>query len=113
MVNKYAVNMIDDFNYTIGGFTNRDILLDEVAGPGYLQNCCFTPIPGNTKTGKLIFTNEYYCVGHFLKFIQPAAKKITASDDRSQLLTTASKNFVGTVAVIVMNGRNTKTDFYL
>ena len=110
---KYGVNMIHDFNNGSVGFTDWNILLDETGGPNHVQNFCFAPIHGNTKTGELIYTNEYYYIGHFSKFIQPGAKRIVSSASRSQLLTTAFKNPDGTVAVIVMNQGDAKTQYYL
>jgi glucosylceramidase len=110
---KYGTNMIHDFNNGSVGFTDWNILLDETGGPNHVQNFCFAPIHANTKTGELIYTNEYYYIGHFSKFIQPGAKRIISSASRSQLQTTAFKNTDGTVAVIVMNPTNDKADYYL
>ncbi|MEY2917876.1 MAG: hypothetical protein RIS73_1590 [Bacteroidota bacterium] len=110
---KYGANMIHDFNNGSVGFTDWNILLDETGGPNHVGNFCFAPIHGNTKTGELIYTNEYYYIGHFSKFIQPGAKRIVSSASRSQLITTAFKNPDGTIAVIVMNQGNGKIPFYL
>ena len=110
---KYGFNMINDFNNGMVGFTDWNILLDETGGPNHVQNFCFAPIHGNTKTGELIFTNEYYYIGHFSKFIQPGAKRIISSATRSQLLSTAFKNPDGTIAVVVMNQGSTKTNYFL
>ena len=110
---KYGANMIHDFNNGSVGFTDWNILLDETGGPNHVGNFCFAPIHGNTKTGELIYTNEYYYIGHFSKFIQPGAKRIVSSASRSQLITTAFKNPDGTVALIVMNQGNSKIPFYL
>ncbi len=110
---KYGANMIHDFNNGAVGFTDWNVLLDETGGPNHVGNFCFAPIIGNTKTGELIYTNEYYYIGHFSKFIKPGAKRIVAAASRSQLITTAFKNPDGSVVVIVMNESNTKTPFYL
>jgi glucosylceramidase len=110
---KYGVNMINDFNNGMVGFTDWNILLDETGGPNHVQNFCFAPIHGNTKTGEVIYTNEYYYIGHFSKFIQPGAKRIISSASRSQLLTTAFLNPDGKVAVVVMNQSNKKTPYFL
>ncbi|MGF2411005.1 MAG: glycoside hydrolase family 30 protein [Ferruginibacter sp.] len=110
---KYGTNMINDFNNGSVGFTDWNILLDETGGPNHVQNFCFAPIHGNTKTGELIYTNEYYYIGHFSKFIKPGAKRIVSSASRSQLQTTAFKNTDGSVAVIVMNTGNSKATYYL
>ena len=110
---KYGVNMIHDFNNGSVGFTDWNILLDETGGPNHVGNFCFAPIHGNTKTGELIYTNEYYYIGHFSKFIRPGAKRIVSSASRSQLLTTAFKNTDGSIAVIVMNQSSTNSTYYL
>ncbi|GAB2810726.1 glycoside hydrolase family 30 protein [Ferruginibacter profundus] len=110
---KYGANMIHDFNNGSVGFTDWNVLLDETGGPNHVGNFCFAPIIGNTKTGELIYTNEYYYIGHFSKFIQPGAKRIVSAASRSQLQTTAFKNPDGTIAVIVMNDGNASTKFYL
>jgi glucosylceramidase len=110
---KYAANMINDFNNGMVGFTDWNILLDETGGPNHVQNFCFAPIHGNTKTGELIFTNEYYYIGHFSKFIKPGAKRIVSSASRSQLLTTAFINPDGKIAVIVMNLTDKPADYLL
>jgi glucosylceramidase len=110
---EYGRSMINDFNSGMVGFTDWNILLDETGGPNHVQNFCFAPVHGDTKTGKLIYTNAYYYIGHFSKFIQPGAKRVTAAASRSQLLTTAFKNEDGKTVVIVMNQSNIKTPYYL
>ena len=110
---KYGVNMIHDYNSGMTGFTDWNILLDETGGPNHVGNFCFAPIHGNTKTGELIYTNEYYYIGHFSKFIQPGAKRIAAAASRSQLLTTAFRNEDGKTVVIVMNQGGAKINYNL
>ena len=60
--------MINDFNNGMVGFTDWNILLDETGGPNHVQNFCFAPVHGDTRTGKLTYTNAYYYIGHFSKF---------------------------------------------
>ena len=100
---KYAKSMINDFNNGMEGFTDWNVLLDETGGPNHVGNFCFAPVHADTRTGELIYTNAYYYIGHFSKFIKPGAKRIISSASRSQLLTTAFKNPDGKVLVIVMN----------
>ncbi len=110
---KYAINMIHDFNNGMVGFTDWNILLDETGGPNHVGNFCFAPIHGNTKTGKLIFTNEYYYIGHFSKFIKPGAKRIVSSPSRSQLLSTSFLNPDGSIIAVVLNVSDSKAPFSL
>jgi glucosylceramidase len=110
---EYGRSMINDFNNGMVGFTDWNILLDETGGPNHVQNFCFAPVHGDTKTGQLIYTNAYYYIGHFSKFIKAGAKRITSAASRSQLLTTAFLNEDGKVVVVVMNQGSAKTPFYL
>jgi glucosylceramidase len=100
---EYGRSMIHDFNSGAEGWTDWNILLDERGGPNHVGNFCFAPIHADTRTGELIYTNSYYYIGHFSKFIRPGARRILASPSRSMLLTTAFVNEDGTVAVVVMN----------
>jgi glucosylceramidase len=99
----YGQSMVHDFNSGAEGWTDWNILLDERGGPNHVGNYCFAPIHGDTRTGKLIYTNSYYYIGHFAKYIRPDARRILAAPSRSMLLTTAFINADGTVAVVVMN----------
>ncbi|MBL7730503.1 MAG: glycoside hydrolase family 30 protein [Chitinophagaceae bacterium] len=110
---EYGRSMINDYNNGMVGFTDWNIILDETGGPNHVQNFCFAPVHGDTKTGQLIYTNAYYYIGHFSKFIQPGAKRIAATASRSQLLTTAFRNEDGKTVVIVMNQGNSKTTYFL
>jgi glucosylceramidase len=110
---KYADNMIHDFNNGMTGFTDWNILLDEQGGPNHAGNFCFAPVHGNTQTGELTYTNAYYYIGHFSKFIEPGAKRVAATASRSQLETTAFKNKNGKTVVIVMNQSNKPTPYFL
>ena len=110
---EYGRSMINDFNNGMVGFTDWNIVLDETGGPNHVGNFCFAPVHGDTKTGKLIYTNAYYYIGHFSKFLKPGAKRIISSSSRSQLITTAFKNEDGKMVVIVMNESNIKTPYSL
>ena len=110
---EYGRSMINDFNNGMVGFTDWNILLDETGGPNHVKNFCFAPVHGDTKTGKLIYTNAYYYIGHFSKFIQPGAKRVAATATRSQLLTTAFRNEDGKLVVVVMNQGNINTPYSL
>jgi glucosylceramidase len=100
---RYGRSMINDFNNGTVGWTDWNVLLDEKGGPNHVQNYCYAPIIGDTRSGKLIYTNAYYYIGHLSKFIRPGAKRIECSSSRSPLLSTAFKNPDGKIVVVVMN----------
>lgn len=110
---EYGRSMINDFNNGMVGFTDWNIILDETGGPNHAKNFCFAPVHGDTKTGQLIYTNAYYYIGHFSKYIKPGARRISSAASRSQLLTTAFQNPDGTNVVIVMNQGNAETPYFL
>ncbi len=110
---EYGRSMINDFNNGMVGFTDWNIILDETGGPNHAKNFCFAPVHANLQKDELIYTNAYYYIGHFSKFIQNGAKRISSSASRSQFLTTAFKNTNGKTVVIVMNQNNTTTPYLL
>lgn len=113
MGEHYGQAMINDFNAGTVGWTDWNVLLDENGGPNHAGNRCFAPILANTKTGALMFTNIYYYIGHFSKFIQVGAKRISCSVSKDKLLATAYQNPDGTIAIVVMNKSEDKIDYLL
>jgi len=100
---RYGHSLVNDFNAGTTGWTDWNILLDEKGGPNHVGNFCYAPIIADTKTGELHYTNCYYYLGHFSKFVKPGAKKIVSSSTRSMLETTAFINTDGKIAVVVLN----------
>ncbi|EDM35452.1 glycosyl hydrolase [Pedobacter sp. BAL39] len=110
---RYGYSMINDFNSGVSSWTDWNMLLDEKGGPNHVGNFCFAPIHADLKTGKLMYTNSYYYLGHFSKFIMPGAKRIASSSNRDKLLSTAFINPDGKVAVVVMNKSSEAIPYHL
>jgi glucosylceramidase len=110
---KYGTSMINDFNDGTVAWTDWNVLLDENGGPNHVGNFCFAPVHADTKSGNLIYTNSYYYIGHFSKFIKPGARRIASAASRDKLLTTAYINPDGKLAVVVMNKTDEKIDYFL
>lgn len=100
---RYGYSMLNDLNDGTTAWTDWNILLDENGGPNHVGNFCFAPVHADTRTGELIYTNAFYYIGHFSKFVRPGARRIAVSSNRAQLQTTAFVNKDGSIAVIVMN----------
>lgn len=100
---RYGSAIINDFNAGAVGWTDWNILLDQNGGPNHVGNFCFSPIHADTKTGELIYTPSYYYLGHFSKFIRPAAERVSAAASRSTLLVTSFMNSDNSLATVVMN----------
>ena len=103
---RYGNSMINDFNSGVVGWTDWNILLDEKGGPNHVGNLCFAPIHANTTTDELIYTPSYYYIGHFSKFVNPEAVRVSTTTSRSTLESTTFKNTDGSMVTVVMN----KTD---
>jgi len=110
---RYGKSMINDFNNGTVAWTDWNILLDENGGPNHVGNFCFAPVHGNTKTGKLIFTNSYYYIGHFSKFIRPGAKRLSTGTTSNQLSATSFMNEDGSIAIVAMNDGDKPLDYFL
>lgn len=110
---RYGFSMVNDFNSGTVAWTDWNILLDENGGPNHVGNFCFAPVHADTKTGKLIYTNAYYYLGHFSKFIKAGAQRIGAASSRDKLATTAFINPDGKLVVIVLNISNDEVAYKL
>jgi glucosylceramidase len=109
----YGRSMINDFDSGAVGWTDWNVLLDENGGPNHVGNFCFAPVHADTKTGELLYTNSYYYIGHFSKFIRPGARRIASAPSRSVLLSTAFINPDGGVSVVVMNKSDQAVSYFL
>jgi glucosylceramidase len=110
---NYGKSMINDFNNGAVGWTDWNVLLDEKGGPNHVQNFCFAPIHGDTRTGTLHYMNSYYYIGHFSKFVRPGARRIISSSTTDNLITSAFLNQDHKIIIIVMNSSETAQPFYL
>lgn len=110
---RYGNSMVNDFNCGTVAWTDWNVLLDENGGPNHVGNFCFSPIHADTKTGKIIYTNSYYYIGHFSRFIQPGAKRISSSTNRDKLQSTAFLNPDGKMVVVILNLSEDKLPFRL
>jgi len=110
---RYAKAMINDFNNGTVAWTDWNILLNENGGPNHVGNFCFAPVHGDTKTGKIKFTNSYYYIGHFSKFIRPGAKRVSVGTTSNQLTSTAFVNNDDSLVAVVLNENDHDLDYVL
>jgi glucosylceramidase len=109
----YANSMVNDFNCGTVAWFDWNILLDEKGGPNHVRNFCFAPVHADTRTGELIYTNAYYYIGHFSKFIHRGAKRIGVSASRDHIQTTGFINPDGEIVVIILNRSDKDTGLKL
>ena len=113
LAERYGKAMINDFNNGTVAWTDWNILLDQTGGPNHVGNLCFAPVHGNTQTGKLTFTNSYYYIGHFSKFIRPGAKRISTGTTANHLSATSFLNEDGSLVVVALNDSDNAIDYML
>ena len=113
LAERYAKAMINDFNNGTVAWTDWNILLNEYGGPNHVGNFCFAPVHGDTNTGKLMFTNSYYYIGHFSKFIRPGAKRISSGTTSNRISTTAFMNTDRSLIVVALNEEDESIDYFL
>ena len=67
----------------------------------------------DTHTGKLIYTNAYYYIGHFSKFLNKGAKRISCSSSRTPLQTVGFTRPDGKQVIVVMNDTTQNISYFL
>ena len=113
LAERYGKAMINDFNNGTVAWTDWNILLDQTGGPNHVGNLCFAPVHGNTQTGQLTFTNSYYYIGHFSKFIRPGAKRISTGTTANHLSATTFLNEDGSLVVVALNDSDAEIEYML
>jgi len=109
----YGAAIIHDLENGAEGWTDWNILLDQNGGPNHVGNYCYAPVHADTNTGELMFMNSFYYLGHFSKFIRPAARRIISSATTDVLQTTAFRNPDGRINVVVLNVTSASQTFVL
>jgi len=107
----YARSMFNDLNNWAVGWVDWNVILNERGGPNHTGNYCMATVIADTATGTITYTNSYYYIGHFSKFIRPGARRIVCSSNLDDFLATAFLNPDETVAVVVMNPKDRPVKF--
>lgn len=113
LAERYGKSMINDFNNGTVAWTDWNILLDETGGPNHVGNLCFAPVHGDTQTDALTFTNSYYYIGHFSKFIRPGAKRLSTGTTANHLSATSFINTDGSIVVVALNESDDELNYLL
>lgn len=78
---RYARNIIGDLNAGCEAWIDWNMLLDSKGGPNHVGNLCDAPITYDMPSKTLRYSNSYYYIGHFSKFIPSGAARITHTLD--------------------------------
>jgi len=102
----YAHNIIGDLNAGVSLWLDWNLLLDQRGGPNHVGNYCDAPVVADLDAKRLHFQSSYAYIGHFSRFIQPEAVRIsadTANGEPAPLEATAVENPDGSLVCVVLN----------
>ena len=108
---KYAHDMIGNFNNYCNGFIDWNLLLNEKGGPNHVGNFCDSPIMADTENDEVFVHDSYYYIGHFSKYVKQGAKRIGSSKFSDKIETVAFKNPDGSIISIVLNRTDDDVEF--
>ncbi len=100
---KYAHDIIGNFNHYCNAFCDWNLLLDEKGGPNHVGNYCDAPIMADTRKDEIEIHDSYYYIGHFSKYVKRGAKRIASSVFTTDLEVVSFKNPDGDVVSVVLN----------
>ena len=100
---KYAHDMIGNFNNYCNTFCDWNLILNEEGGPNHVGNFCDAPIMADTKTDTVYIHDSYYYIGHFSKYVKVGAKRIGSSKCNDGIELVSFKNPDGSIVSVVLN----------
>jgi len=73
---RYAHDIISDFNNWVSGWVDWNLLLDHTGGPNHLGNNCDAPIIIDETEKSYFIQPMYYFIQHFSKYVPPGSKRV-------------------------------------
>ena len=109
---RYAHDMIGNFNHGCNMFLDWNLLLNEKGGPNHVGNYCDAPIMADVQNDKLYIHDSYYYMGHFSKYVKKGARRVGSSKWTPEIDTVSFCNPDGSIVSIVLNATETDIPFY-
>ncbi len=109
---KYAHDMIGNFNNNCNIFCDWNLLLNEEGGPNHVGNFCDAPIMADTNKNEVHIHDSYYYIGHFSKFVKKGAKRIGSSKWTYEVDSVSFKNPDGSIVSVVLNMTDVDKEFF-
>lgn len=108
---RYAHDIIGNFNNYCNAFIDWNLLLNEKGGPNHVGNYCDAPIMADTKNDTIDIHDSYYYIGHFSKYIKKGAKRIGTSKYSKNIEVVSFKNPDGDIISVVLNETDNNYEF--
>lgn len=109
---RYAHDIIGDFNAGASAYIDWNILLDKNGGPNHVDNVCEAPVMLKGD-GEASYNPAFYYIGHFSRYIKPSAKIVATSRYIDKLEILAARNPDGKYIAVVLNRENEDLPFTL
>ncbi len=108
---RYAHDMIGNFNNYCNVFCDWNLLLNTEGGPNHVGNFCDAPIMADIEKDTFFVNDSYYYIGHFSKFVKRGAVRIGSSIWSRTLESVAFKNPDGEIVSVVLNPTDEAVEF--
>ncbi len=109
----YGHDILGDLNAGTNGYIDWNMILNNKGGPNHKRNYCNSPIMINKDNNDYIKNLTFYYIGHFSKYIKPGARRIAFSRYTESIEVTAFKNTDESIAIVLLNRRNTNKEYNL
>jgi glucosylceramidase len=100
---RYARSIINDLNRWTVGWIDWNLLLDAGGGPNHVGNFCSAPLLADLASNDVTPQISFFYIGHFARFIQPGARRVSCSSTCPEVEATAFLNSDGSTAIVAMN----------
>ena len=100
---RSASSMVNDLNRWTAGWIDWNLPLDAHGGPNHMGNFCSAPVLAEPAADVLHRQSSFWYIGHFARFIEPGAQRVSCAATREALECTAFVNPDGRCAVVAMN----------
>lgn len=97
----YVIDIIEDLNHHVSGWTDWNLILDENGSPNYANNFVDAPIIGNVS--EIYKQPIFYAIGHFSRFIVPDSVRLYAKSSHRSIKTTVFLRPDGYTVVVLYN----------
>nr|CDJ96960.1 Glycoside hydrolase domain containing protein [Haemonchus contortus] len=100
---EYAVNIIEDLNNFVTGWTDWNICLNEQGGPNWVENFVDSPVIVNATSDQFYKQPMFYAMGHFSKFFKKDSVRVNSVVTGSSEVLATAVVYKGRRSVAVLN----------
>lgn len=100
---KYAHDMIGNFNAGMNGFLDWNICLDSLGGPNRVKNYCDAPVMCDLARGSAEYKLSFDYIGHFSRYVRAGARRTAVTKFSEGIDCTAFVDPDGSVVCILLN----------